>query len=143
MTTHTIRVNKAAESFEVDFAKLPDASQAHVIAYGLRQLLNDAAASANKGTASRDAVQKRLDNLMAGTLRASTGRTADPVAREAKSIAERLVSTGKVQHKGKPIPKDHPERAAIIAKVAASDKVQAKARANVKATADMELDIEV
>jgi hypothetical protein len=104
-----IIIDKAAKTYEIDFAALPPVSQERVIAYGLTQLLGDAAAPiatsasidgrrvplagndlAKANIAARELVEKRLADLSAGILRRV--REGDPVAAEARRIAIRIVN---------------------------------------------------
>lgn len=78
--THSVRV-----------ADLPQLSLNHIFAYGLRQILNDAMASAESESEAQGMVQKRLDNLLAGTLRASPVREGDPVRKRALELATQAV----------------------------------------------------
>jgi hypothetical protein len=91
MATQTIRIGTAG-SIDVDTDRLPEAAKAHIFAYGLKQILNDArSALTNKSGAAPDAVmaavQKKLDALYTGTVRAE--RAGAFVARE-PVIAETL-----------------------------------------------------
>jgi hypothetical protein len=72
MATQTIRIGTAG-SIDVDTDRLPEAAKAHIFAYGLKQILNDArSALTNKSGAAPDAVmaavQKKLDALYTGTV---------------------------------------------------------------------------
>ena len=89
-----IFIAKAKRSITVDYDALPDVSKDYVINYGLRQALNDAAAS----VASDDTevvektlalVDKRLSRILNGTVnvRDSFGREANPVMVEAIELA--------------------------------------------------------
>lgn len=80
-----IPLNKINESRSIDFNALPDVSKQHVIEYGLKQLLNDAMANGIDNAVRRALADKRLDNLMAGVIRAS--RESDPVSQEARKLA--------------------------------------------------------
>lgn len=109
MTTYSIQIEKAATSVDVDFDTLPAVSQERVKAYGLKQLLNDATAPVSlssdvdgrrialKGKdldearkSAAELVAKRLGMLKDGILAAPRGG-GDPVAREAKRIAEAAI----------------------------------------------------
>lgn len=107
-----IVIEKANATFDVDFEALPANSQARVIAYGLKQLLNDATApislkrdgeplrdtelnAARK--AAKELAAKRLDNLERGILTATrVGRAADRVSVIAREIATARVKASKV-----------------------------------------------
>ncbi len=89
----SINVPKAGQAVEVDMAELPEVSVKWAIDYGWRQGLVDATASIDPKTDSDSqdkalsAVNKRLDNLKAGKIRASGGRVTDELVREALAIA--------------------------------------------------------
>jgi hypothetical protein len=83
----TIHVEKAAKDFVVDWDKVSDAGKAYVIAYGLKQSLNDSAASAKDES---DAVKKsdaRFAGIMDGTVRAGSGGGA-PLSPMEKALRE-------------------------------------------------------
>lgn len=89
-----IFIAKADKSVTVDYDALPAVSQEYIINYGLRQVLNDAAASVagdDKDVVAKTLalVNKRLDRILAGTvnIRESSGRTANPVQAEAIELA--------------------------------------------------------
>lgn len=68
------------ESWPVD-------SLAKVFQYGLQQLMNDAAASAETDAEAIELATKRANNLRDGILRASAIREGDPIRAEAIRIA--------------------------------------------------------
>jgi hypothetical protein len=76
-------------------AKFPAITQEYIYNYGLRQILNDAMASAKEedGAANARAMaEKRLDNMYAGTLRASPVREGDPIRARALELAGNAVA---------------------------------------------------
>ena len=83
----SINIGKTGKSVTVDYAKMPQASLDHVFAYGIRQILNDARASAKTEAEAEAMTAKRLDNLMSGTLRASPVREGNPVRARALELA--------------------------------------------------------
>lgn len=83
----TINLKKIGKAVAVDFSKMPQASLDHVFAYGIRQILNDAMASAKTEAEGEASANKRLDNLMSGTLRASPVREGNPVRARAMELA--------------------------------------------------------
>lgn len=83
----SISLKALDKTLNIDFAKMPEASLNHVFAYGIRQILNDAMASAKTDAEREAAANKRLDNLMTGTLRASPVREGNPVRRRALELA--------------------------------------------------------
>ena len=109
MDMFKVTVEKAGHTYEIDFASFPEPAQRRVIAYGLTQLLSDAAASVAT-TASIDGrrvplagnalasarmeakrmADDRLDDLAKGILRRV--REGDPVSARAKQIAIRITN---------------------------------------------------
>lgn len=163
-STISVKIEKAAHTYEVDFASLPEVSRNRVIAYGLTQILSDAAASvatsasvdgrrvplkgndlARATMAAKALCDARLDDLSKGILRRA--RESDPVAAEAKRIAIRLVNKSDDFRKWlaanghKATDKAATEELASRAeKVAANPKVIAQAEAAVAALAELDLD---
>ena len=150
-----INIAKAGTSVEFDFDAAPDHVRAYIINYGLTQCLNDAAASVSvkdltgadleKAKASAlGLVQKRLDNLKAGTLRASSGRTSDPVAREAKALGTTAVIRAFAKKGLKPADAaKHKDFSSLVAEYAsrASTLEQAKAIVALATVEDIEVDL--
>lgn len=89
--TASVSIGKTGKSVTVDFAKMPEASLSYIFEYGYRQILNDARASAKDEAEAVALVEKRLANLMSGTLRASPVREGNPVKRRAMELAEAKV----------------------------------------------------
>lgn len=106
MDMFKVTVEKAAHTYEIDFASFPEPAQRRVIAYGLTQLLSDAAASvtttasidgrrvplvgnalASARISAKTMADERLDDLSKGILRRV--REGDPVSARAKQIAIR------------------------------------------------------
>ena len=133
-------VVRKTHRFEVDFASLPPISQEKLIAYGFQQLMNDAAAPAKSDGEIDALVQKRLDNLCSGVLRATTVRTGDPVAREAKSIATAKVTAAlkMAGHSAK-----HPDFAKLVAEYAARPATIELAKAHVAEANELDEDIDI
>lgn len=142
--TQSIHVSKANQSFDIDFAALPEASQAFVINYGLRQLLNDSVASVStknfpEASAEElvetavDTVTGKIQALLDGTIgiRATTER--DPLKVIMRQIANDMLS-GALRAAGKK-KKDIAKEAldSAIAKILADEKhlptITAKAQA--------------
>jgi hypothetical protein len=127
--------------FETDFDNLPEVSRNKIIAYGFQQLMNDAAAPAKTDDEVDALVNKRLDNLCDGVLRATTTRVGDPVAREAKSIATAKVLAAL---KTKGLNAKHPDFAKLVAEYAARPATIDLAKAHVAEAASLdEIDIEL
>lgn len=104
-TSQTVSCGNAGE-YPVDITALPAASLEYIFAYGLKQVLNDARSSAAKvaeeegldvADVARAMVQKKLDALLSGDIRATSGRTSDPVAREAKRLANETLKARKIK----------------------------------------------
>ncbi len=93
-----IKITKAGIERAIDFDALPIASQNFIIAYGARQLLNDATAPVNETTypkpderlaAAVAAVDKKFQRMLDGDLeiRESSGTRGDPVRTLAITLA--------------------------------------------------------
>lgn len=87
-----IVIRKANVELDVDFNKLPQASQDYIIAYGLTQCLNDAHASidASDTDAVTVKVSDRLQRLIDGNP-PSMGSRADELTAEARVILTNLL----------------------------------------------------
>lgn len=83
----TVSLPKAETSVEVDVAAWPEHTLSHIFAYGLRQILNDAMAAAKTPGEAKGLADKRLANLIAGTLRAAPVREGDPIRKRALELA--------------------------------------------------------
>jgi hypothetical protein len=98
MAIESIRIGTVG-SIEVDTDRLPDAAKAHIFAYGLKQILNDARSGlTNKSGAAPDAVLaavgKKLDALYSGTVRAERSGSfvaRDPVIAETFRLARAVM----------------------------------------------------
>jgi len=119
----------------------PTVSIAKVFEYGFQQLMNDAAAPAKSPAEIPALVQKRIDNLANGVLRASPIRTGDPVAREALRIA--------TEHVNAAIKKaDKEADAATVRKlanalIAKDSSITDVARANVERTSGLDIEVDL
>ena len=112
------KVSKAGfdGTIDIDWDALPDNVKTHIIEYGLRQSLNDRVAG-EKVTDEESAdnamalVVKRVDGWHEGIVRTHTGGTVDPVATEARRIAETAVKAaikakgGKIADYAKQMPR--------------------------------------
>ena len=94
MTKLTVRIAKLNVNQDVDTTAFPDNVQAHVLAYGWTQILNDTISqykgddiktNAKTRQEAVDAIKERLDDFAKGV----TGRTrtSDPVTSEMRIIA--------------------------------------------------------
>jgi len=83
----TISLGKAGE-IEVDPSKFTEAVTQYVFNYGLKQMLNDVHAAEKDLKAKVGLSQKKLDSLYAGEVAQARGGGGDPVAREARKMAE-------------------------------------------------------
>lgn len=164
-----INVEKAAKSYDIDFDVLPEVSRNRVIAYGLTQLLSDAAAPvatsasidgrrialvgkelASANIAAAVLVEQRLSDLMSGTLRRARESSIDPIDAEAKRIALDKVRKAPVfvswlkANGHKATDKDAVSKLAeLAAPVAARDDVRKLAERRVKATNDLDIEITI
>jgi hypothetical protein len=141
LKTETVRVVKAETDYTVDPAQLPDHVRDHVWAYGLRQILNDAAASAKNADEAKGMADKRFANLLAGTLRASSGRESDPVKAEALRLATAKVHTA-LRAKGHKIADVKPAqiRELALGLIAKDESYMTTAKANVEAAKAITVD---
>jgi hypothetical protein len=141
LKTETVRVVKAETDYTVDPAQLPDHVRDHVWAYGLRQILNDAAASAKNADEAKGMADKRFANLLAGTLRASSGRESDPVKAEALRLATAIVHKA-LRAKGFKIADVKPAqvRELALAKIEKDPDIMALAKANVEQAKALSVD---
>ena len=93
-------ISKADRTITIDLADMPQAAIEYFLAYGIRQSLNDAAASESKekGATAETVmakVEKRLDALRDGSISGVRGRTGDPVKARALLIAAKHVKVVK------------------------------------------------
>lgn len=86
--------SKVAGGIDIDLDALTPQATSYLIRYGLKQALNDAHAAmkpSDKDYSSANVlaqVEKRLANIMAGTVKAmGTREASDPIGAEAKKIA--------------------------------------------------------
>lgn len=120
---------------DIDLAKVPQVSIDRAIRIGITNILRDSYAS-DKDDASRKAsMEKALAHFMAGTA-PERGRSADPVAAEAKAIATALL-------KAKGVKPDADDYKAKLAALVGHEKVVAKAKANVKAREALVADLDI
>lgn len=96
MTEFTVAVRATNDSHVIDFDRLPATSRDFIIAYGLKQLLNDAHVSEKDVGAKRGLIEKKLDKLWNGTLGIREAREAtDPVYAEAIRMAKAAYKAAK------------------------------------------------
>ena len=124
---------------ERDLTVLPPEALAYIFQYGFQRINNDSA-GANKDEAAVANSDKKWAALVSGKIRASGTRTTDELGKECKRLAEIAVKAA-IKAKNATVDKD--QLKALIAKHAASATIVAKAKVNLEATADMELDIEI
>jgi len=101
MTDFTIKIAKAKRDVVVTWDNLPDAVKAYVVEQGLSKLLNAATTKIKKDEADAEAkafalVEKKLENLVAGNIKARTAKTkvSGAVAAEARRLAKAIVKAG-------------------------------------------------
>lgn len=78
-------------TLNVDFEAFSDDVKAFVINYGVKQLLNDAAASGKGAEEKLGMAQKKLDRLVNGEITLQRASALDDVTKEARVIARDLV----------------------------------------------------
>jgi len=69
----TVRSSNGQHTVEIDFAALPEASQAFVVTYGLKQYLADGAAGAENHDQLVEGVNARVEKLLSGDLSRARG----------------------------------------------------------------------
>lgn len=133
-TFGTLRVNlgKSEHHFDIDTTRFSPEVLDYVFAYGLKQVINDAAASGKTLDEKVGLANKRVENLYSGTLRAQ--RESNPLARHARDIATDL---GKRKgHTGE-------ELKAFVAKASKADAVLHLAQKRLDAESEVELDLDI
>jgi hypothetical protein len=88
--SHEREIGKAG-MIAIDLAKMPAESLAYIFGYGLKQVLADAHSAAKDAETAKQLSLKKLDALYEGKIRASSGRTSDPVLAEAKRLAKAAI----------------------------------------------------
>ena len=98
MTNISIAISKAQTTESIDFAQLPPASQNFVIAYGLRQYLNDAVAGIKpeQVAEAKAAVESRMKQLELGTVGVRAVAEKNPVKAEAKREVLKALKAKKI-----------------------------------------------
>ncbi len=140
----TVALPKAKQSVAVDVKAMPQAALDHVFAYGLRQILNDAMASAKTPEEAKAFADKRLANLMSGTLRASPTRTGDPIEDEARRIARQKIETA-IRAAGKKVKDFDAEwfKGRVAELLAKDPAIREAAKVAVEASAGLAIDIDL
>lgn len=137
----TLPLGKIGKSRTIDCTAFTPTILDHVFTYGLRQLVNDAMASGETFADKEALADKRIANLIAGTLRASAIREGDPIRAEANRIAKAKVERA-IRAKGGKIA-DYDVKA-LVAKLLAKDaSITATAKANVEATQALDVEVDL
>lgn len=134
---------RKVHNVKADVSSWPAVSHEKIWAYGFQQLLNDAAAPAKEGEDPMPFVQKRLDNLAKGVLRATRIGGGDPVAVEANRIAKTKVLAAL---KAKNLTEKSPgvTMSKLIAGVLTKyPDIRAQAEINVAGVAELEVEIDL
>lgn len=127
-----VALGRVGHHADVDVNRLSTDMLAHVFAYGLRQLLNDAAASGKTPDEKVGLFNKKLEALYAGDLRAQRA-SASPLERHARDIATEY---------GKRKGLSGDALKAFVAKASVDDKVLHLAHKRL-AEADLDIDVSV
>lgn len=153
----TINISKIGQTREVDFDKLPEASQNFIIGYGLQQVLNDCHASIQRkdydseeefGKAVSDRVETKLDALHAGkiTIRAAgTREPVDPVAKLVYRMAKDAVESA-IKAKGvklREVPKEKLGELIAAYSEKHGDQLTKEAKAQIKKAESIAADIDL
>lgn len=149
-----VYVKKANAKYEVNFAELPKVTQEYIIAYGWRQAISDAVASAKSEAEAKGAADKRFDNLLKGIVRAE--RESDPVSQEARQIAVKMTNAwAKKNGVALTCKEDSDEKTQVqvkrnvevwtdrVAKLKVHPEVLAQAEKNVNALAELDVEIDL
>lgn len=129
----TVALGRIGHSVDVKTERFSDDVITHVFNYGLKQMLNDAAASGKTDDEKVGLFTKKLEAMYEGTLRAA--RESDPIAAEARRIATDFVKR-KTDHKA-----GSDAFKAAVAKAMADEKVRALAAQNVERAKALDFDI--
>jgi hypothetical protein len=128
-------ISKVEETWEVDFESLPEVSQRGIVAYGLKQLLNDCGGEKTTTAAEKKAESlKRLDALKEGTYRfggGGGGKMLSPVEVEARTIVTGLLMKQKGMKKAEAVEAAKAWRDVVKPEIA--EQILAKAKKNVAA----------
>lgn len=85
-----IRIAKMDKEVELDFEALPDAAKSYIIAYGLKQSLNDSIASAKTKAEMEALLDKRILAIMGGTVGIRTIReTISEMEKVSRELAKK------------------------------------------------------
>lgn len=123
---------------ERDMTKLPTAALVKIFEYGFQRINNDAGA-VGKDETTADALakaDKKWNALVSGDIRVTRASGGDPVAREAKRLAEQSVKTAAAKQ-GKKLSKE--DLAELVKQYAAREDVIAKAKANLEDVIEVEI----
>ena len=129
-----------AHVLDVDFSALPEASKAYIIAYGVKQVLNDAGSAGKSPDEKLGMAQKKLDALLRGEVRAMR-ESVDEMTAEARKIAEGLIRNALRAQGRKIADVDKEALRAKIAELANRDDIRAKAEEAVAARKGLEADV--
>lgn len=144
-----VNIGKGIELDVPAFATFAPEVQNHIVYIGLRNILMDShagvtTASANGGDVvamSRAVAEKKLAALIAGELRTTSTREADPVKREAMRLAVDKIEAA-IRAKGKKVA-DYDRKAINEKARGIMDKFMTQAKANVDAARAIEVDIDL
>lgn len=147
----TLPLGKIGKSRTIDVTKFTPTILDHVFSYGLRQLVNDAMASGENASDKEALADKRIANLLAGTLRASAIREGDPIRAEAIKIAtQRVEAAIRKTHNADPAKcpkladwKASDVRARALALIDKDPAIMAIAKANVEATQALDVEVDL
>ena len=133
---------------EVAFDMFPQNVLDHATKIGLGNMLRDCHAGiteAEKGAdykaLSAEAVDQKIADLVAGTIRESVGRESDPVARRARELALEKVNA-QYRKNGKKLADFAKEIRADVNKLVQNPAILKLAESQVAAAKELELDIE-
>ena len=143
----TYKLGKGIE-LAVEFSMFPQNVLDHATKIGLGNMLRDCHAGITESEVgaeyiakSRDAVNKKLADLVAGTIRESVGRESDPIARRARELATEKVNA-QYRKNGKKLADFAKEIRADVAKLATNAAIVKLATAQVEAARELDVDMD-
>lgn len=142
LETATVKIGNAGE-IAVQMARFNEEVLAHVFNYGLKQILNDTRSAEKDSDKAMALVEKKLQALYEGKVRAAGERETDPVRAEARKIA-----TGKLDAllRGRKIKKEDLAEGLYAAKVKelmGKTEIMELAKANVEAAKGLSVDDDI
>lgn len=131
---YRITIGKTGHFIDVKPSALSPEVLEYLFVYGMKQCLNDAAASGKSDDEKTGLANKRWESLLEGKLRQA--RESDPIAQEARKIATDLVKRKTKLEAGSD------EFKAAVAKAMANPAILTLAQQNVERAKKLDIEIE-